>query len=58
MKKLICNEAVRCQPTSLQKKLFHTFFLMYFAFILSEYITIISFVEALKVCKHNSFQEM
>ena len=29
---------------------------MYFAFIFSEYITITSSEEALKVCEHNSFQ--
>ena len=56
MKKLICNEVVRCQPASLQKELFRTSSFMYFAFIFSECITITSSKEALKVREHNFFQ--
>ena len=41
-----------------EKKLIHTSSFMYFAFIFSERITIISAKEALKVCKHNFFQEI
>ena len=40
------------------KKLFRTSSFMYFAFILSEGITITSSEGALKVCKHNFFQEI
>ena len=58
MKRLICNEAARCQPTSSQKILFHTFPFMYFAFIFEEHIMINSSNEALKVCEKNSFQEI
>ena len=40
-----------------EKKLFfHTSSFMYFAFIFSEYTTITSSEEALKVCEHNFFQ--
>ena len=56
MKKLICNEGARCQPTSLRKKLFHTCSFMYFAFIFSECITVTSSEEDLKVCEYNFFQ--
>ena len=55
MKKLICNEAARCQRAGLQRKLFRTSSFMYFAFILSECITITSSEEALKMSKHNFF---
>ena len=41
-----------------EKKLFHTFYFMHFAFIFLESITIISFEEALKVCEHNFIQEI
>ena len=41
-----------------EKKLFHSSSFMYFAFIFSEYITINSSEEALKVCQHNFFQEI
>ena len=58
VKKLILNEVARCQPKSLRKKLSHTSSFMYFAFIFSERITIISAKEALKVCEHNFFQEI
>ena len=55
MKKLISNEAARCQRASLQRKLFRTSSFMYFAFTLSECITITSSEEALKMSKHNFF---
>ena len=48
----------------LTKKTFHTYSVMHFAFvfseyiIFSEYITITSSKEALKVCEHNFFQEI
>ena len=57
MKKLICNEAARCQPASLQRKLFHTSSFMYFAFIFSGCITISSSGEGLKACEYNFFQQ-
>ena len=56
MKKLICDDFVRCQPASLRKKLFHTSSFMYFAFIFSECITITSSEEGLKMCEYNFFQ--
>ena len=56
MKKLICNEVVRCQPASLRRKLFHTFSFMYFTFIYSGSITITSSEEGLKACEYNLFQ--
>ena len=56
MKKLICNEVARCQPASLQKKLFHASSFMYFTLIFSECFTITSSKEALKVCTHNFIQ--
>ena len=56
MKKLICNEVVRCQPASLRRKLFHTSSFMYFTFIFSGCITITSSEEGLKVCEYNFFQ--
>ena len=56
MKKLICNEVVRCQPASLRRKLFHTSSFMYFTFIFSGFITITSSEEGLKVCEYNFFQ--
>ena len=40
------------------EKNFHISSFMYFAVIFSEYITIISSDESLKVCKHNLFQEI
>ena len=49
VKKLICNEVARCQSPSVRKKLFHTSSFMYFAFIFSEYITITSSEDGLKV---------
>ena len=42
MKNSIRNEIAKCQLVSLRKKIFHTSLFMYFAFILSEHITIIS----------------
>ena len=56
VKKLICNEVVRCQPASLRRKLFHTSSFMYFTFIFSGCITITSSKEGLKVCEYNFFQ--
>ena len=56
VKKLICNEVVRCQPASLRRKLFHTSSFMYFTFIFSGCITITSSEEGLKVCEYNFFQ--
>ena len=56
VKKLICNEVARCQPASLQKKLFHASSFMYFTLIFSECFTITSSKEALKVCTHNFIQ--
>ena len=56
MKKLICDEVARCQPKSLQIKLFHTSFL-YFTLIFSECITITSSEEGLKVCEYNFIQQ-
>ena len=56
MKKLICNEVVRCQPASLRRKLFHTSSFMYFTFIFSGCITITSSKEGLKVCEYDFFQ--
>ena len=53
---IICNEVARCQPASLQKKLFHTSSFMYFAFIFSKCITITSSGEGLNVCEYNFFQ--
>ena len=53
---IICNEVARCQPASLQEKIFHTSSFMYFAFIFSECITITSSEDSLKVCEHNFFQ--
>ena len=53
---LICNEVARCQPASLQNKLFHTSSFMYFAFIFSECITITSSEEGSKVCEYNFIQ--
>ena len=41
-----------------KKDSFHTSSFMYFAFILSEYITITSSEEALKVCEYNFFQKI
>ena len=41
-----------------EKKLLHTSSFMYFAFNFSERITITSSEEAMKVCKHNFFQEI
>ena len=52
---------MKLQNTNLQvyeKKFFHTYSFMYFAFIFSECITITFSEEALKVCKHNFFQEI
>ena len=56
MKKLICNEVVRCQPASLRRKLFHTSSFMYFTFIFLGCITITFSGEGLKVCEYNFFQ--
>ena len=56
MKKLICNEVVRCQPASLRRKLFHTSSFIYFTFIFSGCITITSSEEGLKVSEYNFFQ--
>ena len=56
MKKLVYNEVVRCQPTSLQRKLFHTSSFMYITFIFSGCITIASSEEGLKMCEYNFFQ--
>ena len=56
MKKLVCNEVVRCQPASLRRKLFHASSFMYFTFIFSGCITITSSEEGLKVCEYNFFQ--
>ena len=56
MKKLICNEVVRCQPASLRRKLFHTSSLMYFTFIFSGCITITSSEVGLKVCEYYLLQ--
>ena len=56
MKKLICNEVVRCQPASLRRKLFHTSSFMNFTFIFSGCITITSSEEGLEVCEYNFFQ--
>ena len=41
-----------------EKKLFHTSSFMHFALIFSEFITITSSGEALKVWEHNFFLEM
>ena len=41
-----------------KKNFFQTSSFMYFAFIFSEYITITSSEEAVKVCEHNFFQEI
>ena len=41
-----------------EKKLIHTSSFMYFAFIFSEYITITSSKEALKMWEQNAFQEI
>ena len=57
VKKLICNEVVRCQPASLRRKLFHTSSFMYFTFIYSGCITITSSKEGLKACEENFFQQ-
>ena len=54
----VFGEVARCQPATLGKKLFPTFFLKYFAFIFSECIMIVSFEDALKVCVHNFSQEI
>ena len=40
-----------------EKKLFHTYSFMYFAFIFSECILITPSEEALNVCEHNFFQK-
>ena len=40
------------------EKLIRTSYLMYFAFIFSEHITITSSEKALKLCEHNFFQEI
>ena len=56
VKKLICNEVVRCQPASLQRKLFHTSSFMYFTFIFSGCIMITFSEGGLKVCEYNFFQ--
>ena len=56
MKKLICNEVARSQAASLRKKLFHTSYFMYFAFIFSECITNTSSKGGLKVCECNFFR--
>ena len=56
VKKLICNEVVRCQPASLRRKLFHTSSFMYFTFIYSGCITITSSEEGSKACEYNFFQ--
>ena len=56
MKKLVCNEVVRCQPASLRRKLFHASSFIYFTFIFSGCITITSSEECLKVCGYNFFQ--
>ena len=56
MKKLTCNKAVRCQPASLRRKLFHASSSMYFTFNFSGCITITSSKEGLKVCEFNFFQ--
>ena len=45
------------RPPSLQKKLFHTFSFMCFAFILRSDIPITSSKGALKVCERNFFQK-
>ena len=58
LKRLIRNEATRCQPASLWKKVFHISSLMYFAFIFQEYITITSSEEAFKVCEQHFNQEI
>ena len=49
---------MKLRDTNLQvyKKNFHTSSFMHFAFIFSEYITITSFEEALKVCEQSFFQ--
>ena len=58
VKKLLCNEVVRCQPASLRRKLFHTSSFMYFTFIFSGCcITITSSEEGLKVFEYNFFQQ-
>ena len=57
VKKLICYEVARCQP-AYEKKLFNTSSFMHFAFIFSEYITIASSEEALKIWGHNLFLVM
>ena len=52
---------MKLRDTNLQvneKKLIHTSLLMYFAFILWEYITITSSEEALKMCEHYYYQEI
>ena len=41
-----------------EKKLFHTSSFLNFAFIFSEYITIASSEDALKLCEHNFSQEI
>ena len=56
MKKLVYNEVVICQPTSLQRKLFHTSSFMYITFIFSGCIMIASSEEGLKMCEYNFFQ--
>ena len=53
-----------CKLQVNKRKFFHTYSVMHFAFVFSEYIifsqyvTITSSKEALKVCEHNFFQEI
>ena len=59
VKKLIRNEVARFQPAcNFMKNTLWYILLMYFAFIFSERISIMSSKEVLKVCEHNSFQEI
>ena len=55
MKKLICNEVVRCQPYLAKKTLSHSLFQVFYLHFLrmsQNYF----FEEDLKVCKYNLFQ--
>ena len=53
-----------CKLQVNEKKLFHTYSVIHFAFVFSEYIifseymTITSSKETLKVCEHNFFQKI
>ena len=60
--KIICEEVnlswIREIPVSLQKKIFHIFFFIYFAFIFKGRITIPLSEEALTMCEQSFFQEI